>query len=105
MAGFIGSPKMNLISGPATAAFNAATIGVRPEHISVSQDSGNWTGTVKVAEHVGSDTFLYVAVDEIGDITVRVVGEVGARAGSTVHLTPEPERIHRFDEDGKAIRQ
>ena len=105
VAGFIGSPKMNLISGQAAAELNATTIGVRPEHISVSMTSGRWTGEVKVAEHVGSDTFLYVTIDTIGDVTVRVVGEVGARAGSTVHLTPEPERIHRFDKDGKAIRQ
>ncbi len=105
VAGFIGSPKMNLISGAAAAEFDATTIGVRPEHVSVAQDSGRWTGVVKVAEHVGSDTFLYVTVEAIGDITVRVVGEVGARAGSTVHLTPDPARIHRFDKDGKAIRK
>jgi multiple sugar transport system ATP-binding protein len=105
VAGFIGSPKMNLFGGAAAAGFNAATAGVRPEHIAVSRDSGQWTGRVKVAEHVGSDTFLYVAVETIGDVTVRVVGEVGARAGSTVHLTPDPARIHRFAKDGKAIRQ
>jgi multiple sugar transport system ATP-binding protein len=105
VAGFIGSPKMNLFGGPAAAEFGAATAGVRPEHISVSRDGGRWTGVVKVAEHVGSDTFLYVTIDAIGDMTVRVVGEVGARAGSTVHLTPDPARIHRFGQDGKAIRQ
>ncbi len=105
VAGFIGSPKMNLISGPAAAEFDATTIGVRPEHMTVSEDSGRWTGTVKVAEHVGSDTFLYVTVESIGDVTVRVVGEVRARAGATVHLSPDAGRIHRFDNDGKAIRQ
>jgi multiple sugar transport system ATP-binding protein len=105
VAGFIGSPKMNLIGGAPAAEFNAATIGVRPEHVAVSRDSGRWSGNVKVAEHVGSDTFLYVTVGGIGDVTVRVVGEVGARAGSTVHLTPDPARIHRFDTEGKAIRE
>jgi len=104
VAGFIGSPKMNLISGPAAEELTAATIGVRPEHILLSQDDGRWAGRVKVAEHVGSDTFLYVSVETIGDLTVRVVGEVGARAGSTVHLTPDPARVHRFDKSGKAIR-
>ncbi len=105
VAGFIGSPKMNLIGGAPAAEFDAATIGVRPEHIAVSTESGRWTGVVKVAEHVGSDTFLYVTVEGIGDVTVRVVGEVGAKAGSTVHLTPDPERVHRFDKAGKAIRK
>ena len=103
VAGFIGSPKMNLINGRTAAAMNATTIGVRPEHISVSTTDGPWAGKVKVAEHVGSDTFLYVTSDEIGDITVRVVGEAGFGAGSTVHMTPRPDAVHRFDEAGKAI--
>ena len=103
VAGFIGSPKMNLINGRTAAAMNAKTIGVRPEHISVSATDGPWAGKVKVAEHVGSDTFLYVTSDEIGDITVRVVGEAGFGAGSTVHMTPQPDAVHRFDEAGKAI--
>jgi multiple sugar transport system ATP-binding protein len=105
VAGFIGSPKMNLISGQPAAELNATTIGVRPEHIAVSTESGRWTGRVKVAEHVGSDTFLYVTAETVGDITVRVVGEVGVGPGSTVHLTPDPARVHRFDTGGKAIRQ
>jgi multiple sugar transport system ATP-binding protein len=105
VAGFIGSPKMNLIGGKAAAEAGAATIGIRPEHIAVSGEKGTWTGKVSVAEHVGSDTFLYVTVDGLGEVTVRVVGEVEFRNGATVHLTPEPERIHRFDQDGKAIRQ
>ena len=105
VAGFIGSPKMNFVTGKPAADRGAATIGIRPEHIAASPDKGEWRGLVSVAEHVGSDTFLYVAVETIGDVTVRVVGEVGARAGSTVHLTPDPARIHRFAKDGKAIRQ
>jgi multiple sugar transport system ATP-binding protein len=105
VAGFIGSPKMNLFGGAAAAEFGAVTAGVRPEHISVSRDNGRWTGVVKVAEHVGSDTFLYVKVESIGDVTVRVVGEVGVGPGSTVYLTPELARIHRFDRAGKAIRK
>jgi multiple sugar transport system ATP-binding protein len=82
VAGFIGSPKMNLFSGKAAAEWNAATVGVRPEHISVARDSGKWRGIVSVAEHVGSDTFLYVAVDGAGDLTVRTPGEFGSSPGS-----------------------
>ena len=103
VAGFIGSPKMNLINGRTAAAMNAKTIGVRPEHISVSATDGPWTGKVKVAEHVGSDTFLHVTSDDLGDITVRVVGEAGYRAGAIVHMTPQPDAVHKFDEAGKAI--
>src|SRR6056297_3524574 len=59
VAGFIGSPKMNLIEGNAAQKYDAETIGIRPEHIDVSED-GPWQGTVGVAEHLGSDTFLHV---------------------------------------------
>jgi multiple sugar transport system ATP-binding protein len=104
VAGFIGSPKMNFVEGRAAGEPAAATIGVRPEHIAVSGDSGRWSGTVSVAEHVGSDTFLYVTVPGLGEITVRAPGEVGLKEGATAHLTPDPARIHRFDADGKAIR-
>src|SRR5438445_3255612 len=38
VAGFIGSPRMNLIGKEAAAQYGAATIGIRPEHISVGRD-------------------------------------------------------------------
>jgi multiple sugar transport system ATP-binding protein len=104
VAGFIGSPKMNFIGGKVAQAAGAATIGVRPEHIAVSGAAGEWTGVVNVAEHVGSDTFLYVGVPDVGEVTVRAPGEVSLREGATVHLTPDPARIHRFDADGKSLR-
>ena len=103
VAGFIGSPKMNLIAGPPAAAFKAATIGVRPEHLRVDRDAGTWRGKVTVAEHVGSDTFLYVHVDGAGEMTVRAAGEVELKPGDMVGLTPEDARIHRFGDDGKAM--
>ena len=105
VAGFIGSPKMNLIAGPPANARGAETIGIRPEHIAVSGEGGDWAGTVSVAEHVGSDTFLYVAVEGAGELTVRVVGDIRLGVGAKVHLTPEPGRIHRFDANGKAMPQ
>jgi multiple sugar transport system ATP-binding protein len=104
VAGFIGSPKMNLVDGRAAGEPGTATLGIRPEHIAIAGSGGRWSGTVSVAEHVGSDTFLYVAVPELGEMTVRAPGEVGLREGATVHLNPDPTRIHRFDADGKAIR-
>jgi multiple sugar transport system ATP-binding protein len=103
VAGFIGSPKMNFIGGPEAGKLGAATVGIRPEHVTASRDGGTWSGTVSVAEHVGSDTFLYVAVEGVGDVTVRAVGELGIKPGEPAHLTPDPARIHRFDADGKAI--
>ncbi|MDQ0474791.1 ABC transporter ATP-binding protein [Labrys wisconsinensis] len=105
VAGFIGSPKMNFVDQPAVAGqYGAATIGVRPEHITVSRDGADgWPGKIAIAEHLGSDTFFYVD-SEVGRITVRASGELGFRMGDAIRLIPDPARIHRFDAAGKAIR-
>ena len=100
VAGFIGSPKMNLIEGAEAAKHNAHTIGVRPEHISVGD--GPWEGVVGLSEHLGSDSFLKVAVEGVGTLTVRAPGEVNARHGDRIRLAPAG-KIHRFDMNGLAI--
>lgn len=104
VAGFIGSPRMNMIERETAQHRGAATIGIRPEHMTVSRDGEGWSGTVRAAEHLGSDTFLYVDTPEIGSITVRCVGELGLGEGDSVRLRPDPARIHRFDQSGMAIR-
>ncbi|MHA7776705.1 ABC transporter ATP-binding protein [Roseibium sp. M-1] len=104
VAGFIGSPKMNFFMGSVAAEYDATTIGVRPEHLAVSHDSGKWAGKVGVSEHLGSDTFLYVDMEGLETpITVRASGEIAFRHGDTVYLTPEAEKIHRFDNQGLRI--
>ena len=103
VAGFIGSPKMNLIEGAEAKKYDAETIGIRPEHIDVSED-GPWQGTVGVAEHLGSDTFLHVHQTGLADmLTVRATGEISLRHGDQVRLSPRTEQIHRFDSSGLRI--
>jgi multiple sugar transport system ATP-binding protein len=104
VAGFIGSPRMNFVAGETAQQHGAATIGVRPEHLNASRDGEGWQGTVSVAEHLGSDTFLYVDVPQIGSLTARYIGELGLTAGDRVKLRPDPGHIHRFDKDGQALR-
>ncbi len=104
VAGFIGSPRMNLIGQEVAERYGAATIGIRPEHISVGRDGQGWEGTVRAAEHLGSDIFFYVDTPEIGSVTARYIGELGIRAGDQVRLQPDPAHIHRFDQEGKAVR-
>jgi multiple sugar transport system ATP-binding protein len=104
VAGFIGSPKMNFIASDVARQHGAATIGVRPEHLRIDSQKQGWQGTVSVAEHLGSDTFLYVDAKQLGTLTVRYVGELDLAAGDEVWLSPDPARIHRFAEDGTSIR-
>jgi len=103
VAGFIGSPRMNLIKPPPGMANGATTLGVRPEDVEVSRDKGLWPGTVEIAEHLGSDTFFYIAAKGLGRMTVRTTGEFGLTSGQPVWLTPKPDRIHRFDQNGQAL--
>ncbi len=104
VAGFIGSPKMNLIEGTEAAKHNAKTIGIRPEHIGISPTEGTWKGRIGVSEHLGSDTFFHVHDTGLADtITVRAGGEVNLRHGNTIYLTPEADKMHRFGADGLRI--
>ena len=104
VAGFIGSPKMNLIEGAEAAKYDAHTIGVRPEHIDVSDSEGPWRGTVGVSEHLGSDTFFHIHGTGLTDaLTVRASGEVGLNRGDTIFMTPQADKIHRFDAEGLRI--
>ncbi|WP_182084841.1 ABC transporter ATP-binding protein [Aureimonas sp. ME7] len=104
VAGFIGSPKMNFIAGPYASGFQAATVGIRPEHLAISKSEGVLRGTAGVSEHLGSDTFVHITLDNGEPVTARSPGDFRVAHGDTVWLTPEADRIHRFDEKGLAIR-
>ena len=103
VAGFNGSPKMNLIEGAPAARHGAKTIGIRPEHLNISKSSGDWKGTVGVAEHLGADTFVHVHTDGQGTINVRANGELAIQHGETVFLSPDQSKLHRFAADGRAM--
>ncbi len=101
VAGFIGSPKMNIFEGPEAEKHGAHSIGIRPEHLDVSADNGTWSGKVGVAERLGSDTFFHVHDTGLMDMmTVRLSGDVSFKHGDTIHLTPRAENIHKFNEQG-----
>jgi len=101
VAGFIGSPRMNLLEGAEAARHDAHTIGIRPEHIAISQTSGEWEGVVGVSEHLGSDTFIHVSCPAFAQpLTVRASGEVDLSYGGKVFLTPDLAHLHRFDDRG-----
>ncbi|PZX40661.1 multiple sugar transport system ATP-binding protein [Roseinatronobacter thiooxidans] len=104
VAGFIGSPKMNLIEGDEARKHDAHTIGIRPEHLSVSSSEGTWSGVVGVAEHLGSDTFFHVHDTGLAEtITVRVDGEISFKHGDRIYLTPRNDVMHRFDKAGDRL--
>jgi multiple sugar transport system ATP-binding protein len=104
VAGFIGSPQMNFLPATAIGVTGAKTVGVRPEHLSVSAERGDWAGKVVHQEHLGADTNIYVETPNAGTITARLFGEVYHEVGTTVYMTADPKRVYRFDEAGQVVR-
>jgi multiple sugar transport system ATP-binding protein len=98
VAGFIGSPKMNFIAGDEARREGAKTLGVRPEHLRIAAENPRWTGVIRHAEHLGSDTFLYVRTQAAGELTVRLVGEANAVIGDPIGISPLPSMMLRFDD-------
>jgi multiple sugar transport system ATP-binding protein len=123
VAGFIGSPQMNLIEAKAvegqakigkylvpvdpTASKKMSgniTVGVRPEAWRiVSAEEGGLPVTVTVVEELGADGFVYGTCDVEGtpsNVIVRVSqARDSVRKGDTIHVTTDPHSVHVFDTD------
>lgn len=104
VAGFIGSPRMNFITGQAAQAEGAVTIGVRPEHLVVTGDAPRWRGVVRHLEYLGSDTFLFVKGDDGTELCMRVDSAAPHAIGDAIGLAPLPGKLLRFDAAGERIR-
>ena len=105
VAGFIGSPRMNIVEGAIAGAHGAHAYGIRPEHMAISRDTGAWKGSVLLSEKLGSDTFIHVDTEAAGVVNVRAVGSHEYEQGETVFLSPDEDQVHLFDADGKALRR
>ena len=104
VAGFIGSPKMNFLNGQIAAGFGANTIGIRSEHIEVSDREGSWKGKVIHSENLGSDTYVYVDIGTDEPVIVRQEGKSIHQPDEAISIAPVPTKIHRFDKAGKPQR-
>jgi sn-glycerol 3-phosphate transport system ATP-binding protein len=105
VAGFIGSPPMNLI--PHKMNGREVLLGVRPEHLEPCAESEAMLKVdVDLIEPLGSDTLVYGHLGENGAgarVAVRLHESVDARAGRLAVRYP-PERTHYFDKaSGKRI--
>ena len=95
VAGFIGSPKMNLYPGEA-AGEPCGTYGIRPEHLRLSSDAPRWTGAVRHVERLGADTVIYLDVPGLGEMVVRTDGDSNPPIGSQQGVSPVEGRDFRY---------
>ena len=99
VAGFIGSPKMNFVAGKAAGELGAATIGVRPEHISARATGGRLARAPSRSPSMSAATPSSMSTaGELGDAHGAGRRRARRQAGRPRLLTPDPARIHRFDE-------
>jgi multiple sugar transport system ATP-binding protein len=114
VAGFIGSPAMNMLPGvvrggkavledgtalplpPGVAAGEGAeiTYGVRPEHLGVG--TSGLGGTVSVVEPTGSETHVVLRVGA-RDVVGMFRDRVSFRPGDSLTFAPEADKVHLFD--------
>jgi multiple sugar transport system ATP-binding protein len=104
VAGFIGSPKMNLLTGKHAEPFSCTTVGVRPEHLDVVESGGTWSGKVIHTEKLGADSFLYVDMGLDEPMTIRENGTTKYNSGDTVSVKPVEGKVHRFGTDGRPVK-
>ncbi len=111
VAGFIGSPKMNLIEGvakdgrftapgldlplpPGAADGRRVTYGIRPEHLALTSDGTQ--AQIVVVEPTGAEIHLVLRAGE--QELVAVVRERQAfKPGQVLHVTPDLSQVHLFD--------
>ncbi|MDP2368976.1 sn-glycerol-3-phosphate import ATP-binding protein UgpC [Rhodoferax sp.] len=98
VASFIGSPPMNLLKS-APDAPPGTIVGIRPEHLVIGQ--AGWALTVDAIEMLGAEQLIYGRwAHGTGDETLIIRTDEGhptPTVGSTIHVTPRPERLHWFD--------
>lgn len=128
VAGFIGSPKMNLFAvtlvsnGPSGAIVrlvngieiqtmidasraetgSSATLGVRPEHVILDGETNRVPATVRFIESLGSAHFGYF---DIAGEDEPLTGALSERieTETAVMIALPPDRLYLFDEGGRAF--
>ena len=114
VAGFIGSPPMNLIKGtvseavfvvggaplalpgPAPRQGGELMLGVRPEHVQMDP-AGPWALTVEVVEMLGAERLVHGRLRQEG-FTLRIDGTLAPPApGQVLRVGASPQRLHWFD--------
>jgi multiple sugar transport system ATP-binding protein len=138
VAGFLGSPRMNFLEGSVTsasaqqvvvalasgpvllsrdgtglAAGERVTLGVRPEDFRVLSDGSHSRNAIEgrlvLAERLGSETLVHVALDATSEATpvvLKIAGDLPAGTpGARLRLAIDSEKCHLFDPEGKAISE
>jgi ABC-type sugar transport system ATPase subunit len=94
VAGFLGTPRMNFLTGPDARSFapvgEGTELGIRPEHLGLD---GDVTARVDLVELAGADAYVHLS----NGLVARVPADGRPREGDEVGVGVRPEHVHRFD--------
>jgi len=120
VAGFIGSPAMNLQTVPLTeggvrlagtviplptavrtaasqAGLRELVLGIRPEHLHLADGAGELTGEVVLVEDLGSDALLHVRLTgQTDQVVARTEGRKPPAPGQEVTFRVQPDDVFAF---------
>ncbi len=121
VAGFIGSPTMNMLSGRvaadgrsvalpggyeleldtalAGAGGRTVTVGLRPQHVAPVRGGSGVRVDVELVEALGADVLVHGRIGGGQPFTVRLPGEARVVAGDALSLTATPGNVHLFDSE------
>ena len=111
VAGFIGSPAMNIFSVdslPSTDGLGiksgAHNVGIRPEHlVATAKGEGQFDVTVTVKESLGSESYLYLRGANGLDLIVKSDGEDDTQPDTEIGVKMPPDRLYQFSKDGVTL--
>ncbi|MEO1678718.1 MAG: sn-glycerol-3-phosphate ABC transporter ATP-binding protein UgpC [Pseudomonadota bacterium] len=127
VAGFIGSPRMNIFdataesgdaglllrAGPFAIAVppveglnpgDACSFGIRPEHLDVVDPAdADLVTSCSLAEQLGGETYLYCDAEGLPQITVHRAGQMLVAEGQEVAFRIDRANLHIFDKTGKTL--
>ena len=122
VAGFFGVPAMNFVDGdlrdgrftaaalsiavPSGGPARPAALGVRPEHVRLTNDTEGWPATVGLIEPLGDETLVFLDWGGPGSLVAKVDAEEKVAPGDRRRFTFNPDRLLFFDEEtgGRIVR-
>ena len=128
VAGFIGSPRMNLLEAKVVTANGAGmtvdlagrnvdlakagqvgagdkvTLGIRPEHLDIVDEAEADLGvTVDLTEALGSETYCYATAAGLPQLTIHQMGQRNLARGEALGLKFQTDQLHLFGPDGTSL--
>ena len=99
VAGFIGSPAMNLVPSEVVDAGGGRVAGFRPEHVELGAGRGDgrtFTATVEVVEYLGDEQLVHLTRKDT-PLQAKIPVEERVQPGDEVTLSIPRDKLHLFD--------